>query len=174
MSPAFGKPASSDEASSDDQRIALSKPASRSRGNDSRAKRWFRRALVAGAILAAYPAFVFGTVYAYWFAAGLPGGRNGPADAYRHALASATVAYTGSPRWVAWVTAIMEGDGSGNDMRAMDAHNNRIGARIGASASSWSAMQAGVRSAVDAGAIDARDPETITWLPPSRWQARLY
>ncbi len=126
------------------------------------------------ALAAVYPAFVFATVYVHWFAADLPGGRNGPADAYRHALASATVAYTATPRWVDWVTAVMERGGDGNDMRAMDAHNNRIGAAIGAQAESWSEMQAEVLKAVRAGAIRAADENTITWLPPERWQNRLY
>lgn len=126
------------------------------------------------ALLALYPAFVFATVYAQWFAAGLPGGRNGPADAYRHSLASATVAYTGSPRWVEWVTLVMERDGAGSDMHAMDAHNNRIGARIGAQARSWRAMQSAVLSAVRAGAIDSADPDRITWLPRDRWRNRAY
>lgn len=133
-----------------------------------------RRVLVLAVVLAAYPCFVLGTVYAQWFAADLPGGRNGPADAYRHALASATVAYTGSPRWVAWVTAVMEGDGGGNDMHAMDAHNNRIGAAIGARSQTWGEMRRSVRMAVDAGAIDAASPDQITWLPPARWRDRLY
>ena len=53
---------------------------------------WLRRLVLAGLILAAYPAFVLASVYAHWFAADLPGGRNGPADAYRHALASASLA----------------------------------------------------------------------------------
>lgn len=136
--------------------------------------RWLRPSALALTLLALYPTFVFGSVYAHWFAAGLPGGRNGPADAYRHSLASATVAYTGSPRWVAWVTAAMERDGRGSDMRAMDAHNNRIGARIGARAGSWAQMQHDVRAAVDAGGIDVADPERITWLPRSRWRDRLY
>ncbi|MCL1633684.1 hypothetical protein M2650_03365 [Luteimonas sp. SX5] len=126
------------------------------------------------ALLAAYPIFVFATVYAQWFAADLPGGRNGPADAYRHALASATVAYTATPRWVDWVTAVMERGGAGNESRAMDAHNNRIGAAIGAQAESWSAMQAHVLAAVQAGGIRAAGENTITWLPPERWQNRLY
>jgi hypothetical protein len=125
-------------------------------------------------VLAAYPAFVLGTVYAQWFRAGLPGGRNGPADAYRHSLASATVAYTTSPRLVDWVTAVMERGGRGGDMRAMDAHNNRIGARIGASANSWKQMQAQVLHAVRAGAVNATDPDRITWLPRDRWQDRMY
>ncbi len=140
----------------------------------TRRSAWRRHAFAALALLAVYPAFVLGTVYAHWFAANLPGGRNGPGDAYRHSLASATVAYTGSPRWVEWVTALMEGDGSGNDMGAMDTHNNRIGAAIGERARSWRDMQASVRAAVDAGDINAQNPDQITWLPRSRWQERLY
>ncbi|WP_242108570.1 DUF6973 domain-containing protein [Luteimonas aquatica] len=136
-------------------------------------KRW-KWPLAALLVLAAYPCFVLASVYAHWFAADLPGGRNGPADAYRHALASATVAYSGSPRWVAWVTAVMERDGLGNDSRAMDAHNNRIGARIGTHAESWSQMQADVLAAVGHGSVGAADAQQITWLPPERWQNRLY
>ena len=127
-----------------------------------------------GLVLAAYPAFVLGTVYARWFSADLPGGRNGPADAYRHTLASATVAYTASPRFVAWVTAVMENDGQGSPMRAMDAHNNRIGARIGVQARSWQEMQANVLRAVRAGHVDAADADQITWLPRERWLDRMY
>ncbi|RBD48788.1 hypothetical protein BRM52_23015, partial [Xanthomonas oryzae pv. oryzae] len=78
--------------------------------------------------LAAYPAFVLIAVYSQWLGSGLPGGRNGPADAYRHSLASAIVAYTLSPRCVDWVTAVMERGGVGTPSRAMDAHNNGIGA----------------------------------------------
>jgi hypothetical protein len=133
-----------------------------------------RRGIPVALALIAYPAFVLGTVYAHWFAAHLPGGRNGPADAYRHALASATVAYTTSPRLVMLVTHVMERDGQGSDSRAMDAHNNRLGARIGVEAPSWDAMQSAVLAAVMAGDIDARDDARITWLPPNRWQNRLY
>ncbi|UNK51258.1 hypothetical protein MNR01_02875 [Lysobacter sp. S4-A87] len=136
-------------------------------------RRW-RRWFLAVALLGAYPVFVMVAVYAQFFAAGLPGGRNGPADAYRHTLASAIVAYTLSPRCVDWVTQVMERDGQGNAARAMDAHNNRIGARIGATAGSWNSMQQAVLAAVNRGAIAARSPEQITWLAPPAWQERLY
>ena len=136
-------------------------------------RHWRRIALVAG-VLAAYPAFVFGSVYAHWFGVDLPGGRNGPADAYRHALASATVAYTASPRLVEWTTRVMERDGAGSASRAMDAHNNRIGALIGSNAPSWDAMQAAVLQAVREGAVDADRADKITWLPRERWQNRPY
>jgi hypothetical protein len=124
--------------------------------------------------LGVYPAFVLGTVYATTLGSDLPGGRHGPKDAYRHSLASATVAYTGSPRFVEWVTAVMENGGDGGPDRAMDAHNNRIGARIGANAESWAGMRAAVLAAVKAGGIEAEDDDRITWLPPERWQERLY
>jgi hypothetical protein len=136
--------------------------------------KWGKRLFLSGLLLAAYPVFVFGAVYAHWFSADLPGGRNGPADAYRHSLASAIVAYTGSPFWVRCATWIMEDDGRGNDMRAMDAHNNRIGAAIGARARSWSEMQGAVLAAVSAGTVHAENPDQITWLPRERWQNRLY
>nr|WP_232338602.1 hypothetical protein [Lysobacter soli] len=129
---------------------------------------------VVAVVLGAYPAFVMVATYSQFFAAGLPGGRNGPADAYRHSLASAIVAYTSSPRCVDLVTAVMERGGQGNAARAMDAHNNRLGARIGAAADSWTAMQQAVLAAVNEGAIDARSPDQITWLAPHAWQERLY
>ena len=56
----------------------------------------------------------------------------------------------------------------------MDAHNNRLGARIGAAPHSWTAMQQAVLAAVNNGAIDARSPDQITWLAPGAWQERLY
>ena len=141
-------------------------------------RRLWRRLLIVGVLLGMYPAFVMTATYWRFFEADLPGGRNGPADAYRHSLASAIVAYTLSPRCVDWVMAMMERGGEGSAARAMDAHNNRLGARIGATAGSWNAMQQAVLAAVKNGAIDAhagaRSPEQITWLAPSAWQERLY
>lgn len=140
-----------------------------------RRHRWrLRRPLAVAALLALYPALVLASVYAAIAHSDLPGGRHGPKDAYRHSLASATVAYTGSSRWVDWVTAVMEDGGRGDGARAMDAHNNRLGARIGAAAESWSGMQADVLAAVKAGGMQTSDPDRITWLPPDQWRERLY
>lgn len=139
-----------------------------------RSQRRWRAWLVFSALIAAYPAFILGTVYATTLHSDLPGGRHGPKDAYRHSLASATVAYTGSSRWVDWVTAVMEDGGRGDAARAMDAHNNRLGARIGAAAESWSGMQADVLAAVKAGGMQTSDPDRITWLPPDQWRERFY
>lgn len=136
--------------------------------------RLWRRLFVSAVLLGVYPAFVLAATYAQWFKADLPGGRNGPADAYRHTLASAIVAYTLSPRCVDWVTGVMERGGEGHPARAMDARNNRIGARIGATAENWSDLQRAVLAAVKNGAVDARSPDQITWRAPSAWQDRLY
>jgi hypothetical protein len=124
--------------------------------------------------MAASIAFVVDSVYATMLRADLLGGHYGSNDAYRHSLASATVAYTGSSRWVDWVTTVMENGGRGDAARAMDAHNNRLGARIGADAETWSEMQAGVLAAVKGGGIGISDPDRITWLPPERWRERFY
>lgn len=148
--------------------------ASLMRRASARARRRWRMLAVVALALGLYPVFILGMVYATVLRSDLPGGRHGPRDAYRHSLASATVAYTGSPRWVAWVTTVMEHDGRGDAARAMDAHNNMLGARIGAAATSWSGMRAAVLAAVRAGEVDARDPDRITWLPPSRWRERAY
>lgn len=137
-------------------------------------RRWLCRLLLAAVLLAVYPAFVFGTVYLATSRSDLPGGRHGPKDAYRHTLASATVAFTGSSRWVEWVTAVMEGGGRGDAARAMDAHNNHIGARIGTDAESWNEMNAAVLRAVRAGGVAVEDEDRITWLPQERWQERWY
>ena len=117
---------------------------------------------------------VLGAVYAQCLGSDLPGGRDGPGDAYRHTLASAIVAYTSSPRCVDWVTRAMERDAQAFPDRAMDAHNNRIGARIGASATSWNSMQQAVLAAIHDGTVDARSPDQITWRAPNAWRERLY
>lgn len=137
-------------------------------------RRWLRRALLLATLPALYPAFVLGTVYWATSHSDLPGGRHGPKDAYRHSLASATVAFTGAARWVDWVTVVMEGNGRGDAARAMDVRNNRIGARIGAHAASWKEMNAAVLQAVQAGGVAVEDEDRITWLPPERWQDRWY
>lgn len=136
-----------------------------------------RLLLIAVLLLGTYPTFVLGTTYAITLRSGLEGGTNGPADAYRHSLASAIVAWTSSPRFVEWTTAVMEGDDSAASHR-MDAHNNRVGIRLAARASDWTALLRSVRAAVNAGSpIDeARlaDPDRIVWLPPELWLDRLW
>lgn len=132
-----------------------------------RARRRWTRWLVALALVVAYPLGVFG--YAYWhsLASDFPGPRHGPQDAYRHALASAVLAYTLSPRAVHWATVVMES--SDDPSSAMDRHNNAIGATIGASATSFAQLRPLVEQRVRAGRVNASDPAQITWLPPRQW-----
>jgi hypothetical protein len=130
-------------------------------------RRWLRR-LGLAALVAAYPAAVLSYVYWVTLTSNLPGGRHGPQDAYRHALASAVVAYTLSPRVVGWVTVVMESSDDPADR--MDRHNNAIGATVGAAAASFAAIRPEVERRVLAGRMLAHDPEQITWLPPAEWR----
>lgn len=131
--------------------------------------RWWRIGL---AVLLAFPLLLVGSTYAITFASRLPGGSNGPCDAYRHALASALVAYALSPRCVEWVTDWMEGDDDEAAHR-MDAHNNRVGARLAGSSTSLAQLLARVRRAVDRGTVldgpRGSDPTRIVWLPEEEW-----
>ena len=119
-------------------------------------------------LLTAYPAFVLCYTWTHVWQSDLKGGRHGPLDAYRHTLASAVVAYTLNENAVNFVTLLMES--SGLDENAMDAHNNSIGAQIGAQAESFSAIEPMVLEKVENGQINATSPNQITWLPKSRWK----
>lgn len=134
-----------------------------------RTARWWR---IGFAVLLAYPLLLIGSTYAITLASGLPGGSNGPCDAYRHALASALVAYTISPRCVEWVTDWMESD-EDEAAHRMDAHNNRVGARLAGSSTSLVQLLARVRRAVDRGTVledhFAYDRTRIVWLPEEEW-----
>ncbi len=113
-------------------------------------------------------------VYENVWNSGLKGGGNGPADAYRHSLSSALVAHTLSPKVVDLVTEMMENQGQDDPLHAMDRHNNRLGAKIGASIPlSWNSIETvnqAVRNKVDNGKINATDPNQIRFLPKKYWQ----
>ncbi len=131
------------------------------------------RRLVCAALIALvlYPLILLGVVYREVWTSGLPGGGNGPADAYRHTLASALVAYTLSPRAVDWLTWWTEERHQPMDTtNLMDAHNNRLGARIGYSSRSIRDVLRRVKTAVELGQLDAPSADCITWLPPRMWQ----
>ena len=115
-----------------------------------------------------YTMWILVQVYSAVWGSGLPGGGNGPADAYRHSLASALVSYTLSPRVIEAVTRLTERHADAAD--AMDRHNNRLGARIGAQAASLADTKAQIRRAVNAGQVYAPNDDQITWMPPSSWQ----
>lgn len=129
-----------------------------------------RYALAAAALLlCAYPASVLGYTWSHVATANFPGGRHGPLDAYRHTLASAVVAFTLSPRAVEWITVAMERDARRSS--AMDRHNNRIGATVGAKAKTFSDLQPAVHGLVQRGGVGVTDPDQITWLPSADWRA---
>jgi hypothetical protein len=119
-----------------------------------------------GAVLAAYPAFVLGYTWISVFKSDFKGGGNGPLDAYRHALASAIVAHTLGESAVELISTLFE-SGPG-ESHAMDRHNNRIGAKIGAA--SFFELEPAVRKAVENGKVNTTDPNQISWLPETRWK----
>ena len=126
------------------------------------------RAAIVALLIGVYPAFVLGYTWSHVLRSELPGGSNGPLDAYRHTLASAVVAYTLNERAVEWATLILEmSDTEGN---RMDRHNNRIGAKIGARARSFSEVEPAVAAQVAKGAVDSYSGEQVTWLPRERWR----
>jgi hypothetical protein len=136
--------------------------------------RFLRWPLGVAALLAIYPALVLGTVYWKVQHSEFEGGRNGPRDAYRHTLASAILARSLFPEVVDWVTLVMEHDGHGGAARAMDAHNNRNGARIGVEAASWKELDASVLASIRQGRVNASRPDQSTWLAADTWSERLY
>jgi len=131
-------------------------------------RRWTLRLAMAGVVVI-YPLWVFGYAYGYSLTSGMPGARHGPQDAYRHTLASALVAYTLSPAVVDWVTTVMEF--ADDPSSRMDRHNNAIGASIGAAAEALAQIRPQVLERVQAGRIDATDPQQVSWMPPHQWSA---
>ena len=134
---------------------------------------WKRRTKILGVIgicvllLGSYPVSVLGYVWIKVYQSDLPGGRNGPLDAYRHTLASAVVSYTLDEKVVEWVSEVMEHKEIATHL--MDRHNNRIGAQIGSKAKRFRDIEAAVARQLAEGAIFASDPDQSTWLPKSIW-----
>lgn len=123
---------------------------------------------LAALFLGVYPLFVLLYTWGCVFRSELDGGRHGPLDAYRHALASAVVSYTLDERAVRLVTWLME---SGNkESNKMDRHNNLVGARIGANATSFSELEPAVKKRVLDGMAHAEEADRITWLPQKQWR----
>ena len=124
-------------------------------------------------LLSIYPLSVLTYTWTCVFRSDLEGGRHGPLDAYRHALASAVVPYTLHERAVDLITTLMES--RGKDSNKMDRHNNRIGAQIGASSKSFHDLEPAVRQSVQNGTINSTNANQITWLPTEKWRrARIW
>lgn len=129
-------------------------------------KTLLKLAALAASIFAC-PLFILLYTWSCVFRSDLEGGRHGPLDAYRHALASSLVAYTLGERPVHLTTRLMET--RGKDSNKMDTHNNRIGARIGLASKSFKDLEPSVRQFVSNGAINSTNTNQITWLQKERW-----
>jgi preprotein translocase subunit SecF len=127
-----------------------------------------KRIGVIALLLGVYPAGVMIFTWGHVLKSDFDGGRNGQLDAYRHALASATVSYTLGEWAVDSTTWIFES--RGRESNRMDIHNNRIGAEIGAKAQSFGDIEPAVRQSVMNGKVSAVDPNQITWLPRAKWK----
>ena len=130
-------------------------------------KKILKRA-AAAFLLCLYPAAIIVFAWSHVLKSDLKGGRNGQLDAYRHALASAAVAYTLGQWAVHFTTYVFESGGKASNL--MDAQNNRIGAKIGSQVQTFSDIEPCVRQAVQHGQASATDPSQITWLPTSQWR----
>ena len=119
-------------------------------------------------LLGIYPALVLGYTWSCVLQSDFRGGRHGPLDAYRHALASSVVSYTLKESAVDLITVLFES--KGKDSNRMDGHNNRIGARLRAHADSFRDLEPAVRQHVGNGAVAAVEPDQITWLPENKWR----
>ena len=115
-----------------------------------------------------YPAIVLVYTWGCVLRSDFHGGRHGPLDAYRHALASAVVSYTINESAVNLITALFESKGKASNR--MDRHNNRIGASLGRRATSFHELEPAVRRLVSKGTVDSADLDQITWLPEEKWR----
>lgn len=117
-----------------------------------------------------YPAFVLGYTWYHVLRSDLPGGGNGPLDAYRHTLASAVVAYTLDEKVVHAVSKLMEFRNW--PTHRMDRHNNHLGTRIAAEVGSFSQIEPAVARRVALGRINASGIDEATWLSKGWWKER--
>ncbi len=131
-------------------------------------RKLLRRFLAVTALLSIYPLCVLAFTWSHVLKSDLQGGRHGQLDAYRHALASATVSYTLGDWAVNLVSAIFEWNNK--DSNKMDIHNNRVGASIGSRVKSFRDIEPTVRQSVKTGTVNATDTNQITWLPTDLWR----
>jgi len=119
-------------------------------------------------LMCVYPAGVIAFTWSHVLKSDFEGGRNGQLDAYRHALASATVSYTLGEWAVELTTWVFESNEK--DSNKMDTHNNHLGASLGSRTKAFRDIEPSVRKLVQDGSVSASDPNQITWLPTSKWR----
>ena len=93
----------------------------------------------------------------------MPGGRNGPADAYRHCVGSGELTRTTS-RATAWAAGHAWELKTGGpiivrDEWKMDIHNNMVGRQVGVSADTFEDVEQGCTDALNSGDLKVLD----TW-----------
>jgi hypothetical protein len=130
--------------------------------------RLLRQLSILAAIVLVYPIGVIGFTWGHVLRSDFEGGRHGPLDAYRHALASATVSYSLGKWAVDLTTWVLESNAK--DSGKMDIHKNRIGAEIGARSGSFSDLEPTVRQAVLDGGLFIEESLKIVWLSPATWR----
>ncbi len=131
-------------------------------------RKLLRRLCVLAVVLSIYPLCVLTYTWSCVLRSDFTGGRHGPLDAYRHALASAVVSYSLGEWGVDLMTRLMES--KGKDSNLMDSHNNRIGTQIGTHSKSFKELEPSVRQFVSDGTVNATDANQITWLPEEKWR----
>lgn len=105
----------------------------------------------------------------------LPGWTSGPADAFRHIVASAEAARRHGARAALILGELNEQkgnwfDGQGQDDLDMDRTNNRIGREIGRGAKSFEEIVARTKQRIfDAAAGTLPDKDRPVWLSKDRW-----
>ena len=127
-----------------------------------------KRIGVLALVLSIYPLLVLIYTWSCVLRSDLEGGRHGPLDAYRHALASAVVSYTLDEKAVGITTRLMESKGKQSNI--MDRHNNMIGAQIGSVANTFTDIEPLVHKRVLVGAVNSTNINQITWLPAEKWR----
>jgi len=131
-------------------------------------RKFLKRFCALAALMGAYPLCVLAFTWSHVLRSDLQGGRHGQLDAYRHALASATVSYTLGEWAVNLTTSVFEWDDK--DSNKMDRQNNRIGAGIGSTVESFSEIEPAILQSVQKGAVNSADLNQITWLPVQKWR----
>ena len=144
---------------------------------------WYRRpSPILMALAGGVACLVLASLFSIWLLAstysivlrsGLPGGSDGPMDAYRHTLASAQLSYFLGPGTVKVFTVLTERHPDRKRDDAMDTHNNLLGAAIGAQARSLREVRSEVLHRVMSGSVDQTDPGQVTWLPRYYWSEGL-
>lgn len=117
------------------------------------------------ALLLITPILIAVVLYLIAMDTGLKGRRGGPQDAFRHTYSSALTAKYVSPKAVELFTYIWEREPE-SPFDQMDIHNNKIGTKIGLSEEN---LYEAVSKKISEGQINAKDPDTITWLEEKNW-----